>query len=468
MNKPNDWYFTSPWDRVPLRRGDALGFRAGADYFADQLAPGLNNGTSDARWISLLSWCLYWSQVVWEKAGGGELSGRDAQQKRYAWLRPLELLWVARSLKSGQRTGQLRGRRSVEKWINSNCKSSTFSMSSDQFSRYRQIGNYGAYRVIFRSIDGLTIDRDGWRPDNTAKKLAQLVNLSLPKNIQLEEKIFDVRRQWSSWNGKEARYWIEHGWPKALEEPIIGLLPTSNEDIGKRLGDDEGNLLKQALFPADSIRCITAKVLSQSSNASSHANLCEELAKSCKLHAHIGSNLRALPLFTRFADASMHAMRALWNELNQDGTAQAPSVKKLARNTELKEGLDRVRKEGEKWIEENAKHDYDFPNNEVVTQLAETMQGARDPLEQLKVLASHHCKYGGGRRWFTVQGDKIKPLVPDTEIAASDYRFRLSALSRLAAQCGVANMEKVLGVVEKNELNNTACSDVDDDDGGSI
>ncbi len=33
------WYFTAPWDPVAIRRGDALGFRAGADYFAD--LPGL-------------------------------------------------------------------------------------------------------------------------------------------------------------------------------------------------------------------------------------------------------------------------------------------------------------------------------------------------------------------------------------------------------------------------------------------
>src|SRR5262249_14808115 len=38
MNEQPGWYFTAPWDPVPIRRGDALGFRAGADYFADLLA----------------------------------------------------------------------------------------------------------------------------------------------------------------------------------------------------------------------------------------------------------------------------------------------------------------------------------------------------------------------------------------------------------------------------------------------
>src|SRR4051794_1122174 len=116
MSEHGSWYFSAPWDPVPVRRGDALGLRAGADYFADLLAPGLSNATSDARWISLLSWCLKWSDLVWTKAGGGDLSQRDDQHARYAWLRPLELLGVGRTLEYGQTSGQLRGRRSVERW----------------------------------------------------------------------------------------------------------------------------------------------------------------------------------------------------------------------------------------------------------------------------------------------------------------------------------------------------------------
>lgn len=69
------WYFTAPWNPVPIRRGDPLGLRVGADYTAELLAPGLNNAASDARWISLLSWCLKLSHVVWKNAGGGDCRG---------------------------------------------------------------------------------------------------------------------------------------------------------------------------------------------------------------------------------------------------------------------------------------------------------------------------------------------------------------------------------------------------------
>jgi hypothetical protein len=81
MSEQRGWYFTAPWDPVPVRRGDALGLRAGADYFAELLAPGLSNNTSDARWISLLSWCLKWSHIVWRNAGGGDLSRRDERMR---------------------------------------------------------------------------------------------------------------------------------------------------------------------------------------------------------------------------------------------------------------------------------------------------------------------------------------------------------------------------------------------------
>lgn len=43
-----EWYFSAPWDPLPVRRGDALGLRAGADYFADIIAPGLSSGTFDS------------------------------------------------------------------------------------------------------------------------------------------------------------------------------------------------------------------------------------------------------------------------------------------------------------------------------------------------------------------------------------------------------------------------------------
>jgi hypothetical protein len=80
------------------------------------------------------------------------------------------------------------------------------------------------------------------------------------------------------------------------------------------------------------------------------------------------------------------------------------------------------------------------------------MRDAASPLDQLKTLARHHQEYGGGRRWFREQSGKLIPLVADTGIVASDYRFRLRPLSRLAAQCGVASMKATLKAVDQPEF----------------
>lgn len=438
------WYFTAPWNPDSVRRGDALGFRAGADYFADLLAPGLSNSTIDARWITLLSWCLQWSHVAWRNAGGGDISRRDGQRQRYAWLRPLELLWVARTLKSGQDTGKLRGRQSIERWFATNLQSSDFDMSSDQFRRYRQIGMYGAYRVVFRKVPGLTIG-DGWTPSDTALKLAALVNDSLPGKSRLKKEQYENGVKWGHWSGgKEARYWVEHGWNSWATKG--GFLPTPKDAVNKPLPQKERDLLKPALFGKDSVRQITAKVLASAKGAKSHADLCEALAKSSELSRALKTAaLASLPAFSRFADAAMDAMRELWSEINSDKTEQAPAIAKIAQSEDLAIMLNELQKASHAWLKAPGRNE--FPHGQVVTELAEAMRDASTTLTQLQALTRHHTKHGGGRRWFEEKDAKLGPLVPRKGIVASNYRFRLLSLCRLAAQSGFAEMNSVLNVL---------------------
>lgn len=464
MHEQSCWYFTAPWDPVPIRRGDALGFRAGADYFADLLAPGLSNAASDARWISLLSWCLHWSHVVWRNAGGGDLSRRDGQSARYAWLRPLELLWVDRTLESGQNTGQLRGRRSVERWRRSDRQLPNFAMSPDQLHRYRQVGTYGAYRVVLRKMRGLTTG-DGWTPVDIGLKLAAFVNNSLPSDVRLKHEHFENGTKWSHWIDSEARYWVTKGWPAAWIKASSGSLPTPNSAIKKRLPEEERCLLEPVLFSDESIRRVTAEALAAAKGVSSHAELCEALANSSRLSKKIDPQLLApLPAFTRFADASMHVMQGLWIEINHDDAKQA--VETLARSSELRARLDMARQTGAAWLRAPGRGA--FPHDHVITRLAEAMQAATTPIEQLRAIAHHHYEHGGGRRWFREQTGKMVPLVADTGIAASDYRFRLRPLSRLAAQCGVAKMYEVLDAVERNDFEDAARREVEDEEGDAL
>ena len=452
------WYFTAPWDPVLVRRGDALGLRAGADYFADLLAPGLSNGTSDARWISLLSWCLKWSHIVWREAGGGDLSTRDGQRARYAWLRPLELLWIDRTLEAGQTTGQLRGRRSVERWRKDDRNEREFAMSPDQFRRYRQVGSYGAYRVMLRALPGLTTG-DGWTPAATAHRLADLANQSLPPEARLRHEHFENATRWGHWLGDESRYWTKHGWPNWASRPETGWLPTPNEAIAQPLPDAERILLEGALFANESRRRVTATVLAQARGATSHPALCEAIAASATLARHVEpASLAPLPAFTRFADAAMHTMRGLWDDLNSSQITQTPPVQDLAKSTEIRTRLETMRESADTWLSESGRST--FPHDQVITQLAEGVRAASAPVQQLRAMIRHHLEHGGGRRWFTEQEGRLKPLVAHTGIAASDYRFRLYSLSCLAGQCGVAPMDDILDAISWNGIGDPLARDM--------
>lgn len=462
MNEQPGWYLTAPRERVTVRRGDPLGFRVTAEHYAELLAPGLSNASSDARWITLLSWCLHWSDVVWQQADGRDLSARDAQSARYAWLRPLELLWVDRTLEAGQSSGQLRGLRSVKRWRDAKRKPPNFDMSAEQFRRFRQVGTYGAYRVVFRGMQELTTG-DGWTPAGEARKLADIVNSALPAEFRLKRDDFGNGVKWAVWTGREAQYWITKGWPAAGRSdsrwPKHGtraaerLLPADKDRIGTPLPEPERRVMESVLFSIGSTRRTTAECLARAKHARSHAELADALAGSTKL-----TGLEGLPAFTRFADAATHAMRGLWDQVWKNGPA--PDIGSLARSQDLRERLDRARERGGVWLgqqSERADH-----RARTVTLLAQTLAEAEAPADQIRALVGHHQAHGGGRRWFEHRSGRIVPLLPDAANPAADYRFRLRALTRLAAQCGVARLGHTLDAVERSEFAEAVAPDDED------
>src|SRR5690348_7983095 len=110
--------FTAPWDPVVVRRGDALGLRALADQFAEAVTPHLSNRVQDGRWVTILAWSLVRSHQIFHAAGGRSILTRAEQVQRYAWLRPLELMWVARTitLMKDWNDRPLAGLRCVRQW----------------------------------------------------------------------------------------------------------------------------------------------------------------------------------------------------------------------------------------------------------------------------------------------------------------------------------------------------------------
>jgi hypothetical protein len=90
------------------------------------------------------------------------------------------------------------------------------------------------------------------------------------------------------------------------------------------------------------------------------------------------------------------------------------------------------------------------------------MHSTKNVVDQLRAIARHHHEHGGGLRWFRLQDDRFVPLTADTGVAATDYRFRLRSLSRLAAQCGIAGMNEALDAVSRHESD--ALTDVETED----
>ena len=160
------YLFTAPWEPVLVRRGDALGLRALADQFADAVAPQLSNRVNDGRWVSILAWCLVRSHEVFHASGGRGVLTRAEASSRYAWLRPLELMWVARTIGLAREDWQersLAGQRRISPWYkDGKVFTRRFGMTEDQFRSYRQTGMYGGYRLAFRKWSGLTAGR-GWK-----------------------------------------------------------------------------------------------------------------------------------------------------------------------------------------------------------------------------------------------------------------------------------------------------------------
>ncbi|MEI8190769.1 MAG: hypothetical protein WCI75_13735, partial [candidate division NC10 bacterium] len=173
--------FTAPWEPIVVRRGDALGLQALADQFADKVAPGLSNRVIDGRWVTILAWCLVRSQEVFHASGGRSVATRAQQRKRYAWLRPLELMWVARTigLTKDWKDRSLAGQRRVQPWYEGDDKTDRFGMSHDQFRAYRQTGEYGGYRDLFRNWPRMTAAGGGLRPGPAAKEFTNLLDQKL-------------------------------------------------------------------------------------------------------------------------------------------------------------------------------------------------------------------------------------------------------------------------------------------------
>lgn len=418
-----------------MRRGDALGLRAIADRFADAIAPDLSNRVRDGRWVTILAWCLVRSQEAFHASGGRSIATRSEHRERYAWLRPLELMWVARTITLAEdwRERSLAGQRRVRSWCDNGLSLDRFGMSPDQFRAYRQTGMYGGYRLAFRKWLGMAVAGNGWTPGSATNGLAKWLEGKLgvarppwPLHTGHADEDGLSARSAKLGSGEEHRWWLRH-WKTFAHrgrDADANTLPRRRNDFSVL---PEAKHLKPLIFgddPNGKRRFQVAREISKSS-ASEHLELCRHLGAVFADEPAIA----LLPRFSRLADAGMAAMDLVAEALCEESQV---ALAKVASRPDAVEICGELMAAANHW---RGGSEVQLRHIETAHRFAKAIPSGR-PVECLRALLQHHEVYGGGLRWFVLRNGRIEPRTPPNA-GTSRYRFRLWSLCRLATQCGV-------------------------------
>lgn len=434
-NATSQAFLSAPWEPYTERRGDALGLRALADEFADAVTPGMSGQINDARWITILSWCLVHAHEVHTLAGDAPVNTRVQQRERYAWLRPLELLWIARTIRLSADFAKrpLPGRRGVKLWCDgSRRRAGYFGLTEEQFDRYRQSGIYGAYRVAFRKWPGLTLGGDGWTPGPEAHKLASW----------LDEKLGGSKPQWRvahsdgvdgpgrrsvlAGSADKQSWWLRQ-WP-TFDSRSHGFdattLPRPRTQFSALA---EHKLLNPIAFSEDPMgrrrRDIT-KSMSRSS-AQDMVGLCDDLSKEYASHSVISR----LADFARLLEAGLLLMDFI--ALVMEGDEPKQPLERIARHPEAKQICAQLFEVSKQWLRhENAA----LRHAAQARTFAEAIESER-PVDCVASVLRHHEQHGSGKRWFVLRDGNVLLRTPQRALNGLNW-FRLGALARIAVQVG--------------------------------
>lgn len=448
-----EFFLTAPLDPVNVRRGDPLGFRAAADAYADLFAPELTNRTWDARWLTILSWCLVEVDAARRTYGIGDgLDGMSLRRDIYAWLRPLELAWVAQAVRSANSPGSLNGRQLPGRRAINNAKEAwaleRFGLSAEQYRRYRFTGPHGAYRGLLGSLADMTLDRDGHRPGPGAQKLADILTPAIPRTRSGQR----ARGRRPSPESHWAWAWSAARGTRA--ERFERWLPRSSEQP-PRIVAAERSVLRPKLFDEGTAaeRRRSVARLAERSTAKTHAALCRDIAAGIRgVGREQREMLRRVELFTRLADSGVDAMESVWEVLTaRDAKAPAVRVDDLARHPGSRDALDLLVGRAERWKDAGGGGGRDVLSG--VDALAGALATRRATrVDALRALAEHHVKCGTGRRWFRLVDGKIALESRHAGGMAARYRFRLWSLGRLAWQLGITrDLPRALGGADERD-----------------
>lgn len=451
----HEWLFTEPLEQINIKRGDPLGWGDIAEKYSNMLAPGLSKRTYDARWITILCWCLYVSKNAPRK---DPLNTRNGQLEQYQWLRPLELIWIACALSGHNdiKGVQLPGRRGVQKWVNmakpKQVKDNNFGLSTDQWNRYRYNGIYGAYRVSLRKLHGLTKNEDGWTPDYVGIELANWMNNKLH---EIEPDKIEIKHL-----SKPETHWRNNIWNKLNNKTTI--LPTSSSNI--ILPKKEQKILYKALFCA-SLECERRRIVAETIGkvkTDEYSDLCLQIAKKLE-NSDDRIDLALLAPFSQFSDSAIDVFREIIDIMRENDECTKIAIKKLVEDTNVLKKIRSLLDEANEWLKEsteigtNIKIDFDS-----VDELAKLISNKNeDDIGILKVLINYHLKNGGGRKWFNlIDSDYLEPAISIGGLNSKPnfYRFRLWQLAQMAVQCGVIkqieDLPEVLRERDDEEIQN--------------
>jgi len=433
-----DWFFTAPYEKTAVRRGDPLGMRSFAEEMAERLAPGLSNRTMDGRWLSILCWALQQSNEAWQVLGVGtndeHVTTGEADRELYSYLRPLEILWLARTVENTSDHGkgrQVPGVRAVRRWTDGGHGLERFGFSPDSYARYRFTGVYGAYRVALRSLPGLTTGGDGWRVGPVGRDFAEIVS----GKVQCSRTHHRRRGKRST----PEQYWQrKFEWNKGPFE----FLPTAISKPERLIGS-EGKLLERAVFLGPQTKDVECRhgirrravvEAAAKSSATTRHGLFADIARTLGGGKPL-DEIALLSPFCELADAGIAAMNACWAAVREGGSAGFANASDVLDCIDVADAFDVLTETARRWQSERSNSGSAIA---VADALAESVIGAGgNRKRRFQALERHHNQFGSGLKWLALEGATIKLLAPIRGGDAGQYQFRIGALCRLGVQAGI-------------------------------
>jgi hypothetical protein len=367
---------------------------------------------------------------------------RKEQRDRYAWLRPLELMWVARTiaLVEDWRDRPLAGQRRVRPWYEDDGQSTDrFGMTVDQFRAYRQRGLYGGYRVAFRKWPNMTAEGDGWTPGPATNGIAKWLDQKLgvarppwPLHLADDHEDSPLKQMPKLGLGDKHDWWLRHwkGFDRVGRSADENTLPRRKDDFAVL---PEAGHLRLVIFgnDGDGQRRLRVAREVQKAAATDHMGVCEHLGGVLRKDDRFDRAVALLPRFSRLSDAGMAAMDFIATSLRIAGESSV-ALADVAADPVARDVCNELRAAARVWPTDA---EMKLRHIETANRFATAISDAR-PIECLRALLNYHEIYGGGLRWFVLRDGRVEARTLPRG-GSSRYRFRLWPLCRLAAQCGV-------------------------------